>query len=322
MSEIMLQQTQVATVIKFFDRFTQRFPDIFSLHNASREEILSAWHGLGYYRRALNMHETAKVIVTKYAGEFPRSLTELCALPGIGRSTAGSILAAAWNEPAPILDANVRRVLSRFHGVNGPDPTKVSERKMWELATSHTPKTNGRDYNQAIMDFGALWCTLTNPRCAQCPLKSKCIAHRNGQVTEFPRTRRETSLCTTTIRCCVVFDQHFDCLLRQRASSGTYAGMWDTPEVAENSKPQLLLSQMKLPLSNMSLFDCVQTKTYRISNQRVTEELTIAKYSVPAKELGTPSRTRWTSLRSLSRLGLPVRAMQRIQLARTIVETK
>lgn len=321
-SEIMLQQTQVATVIKFFDRFTQRFPDILSLHRASREEILSAWYGLGYYRRVLHMHETAHVIVSKYSGEFPRTLSELCSLPGIGRSTAGSILAAAWDEPAPILDANVRRVLSRFHGVNGPDPTKVPERKMWELAALHTPKENGRNYNQAIMDFGALCCTLTNPECSQCPLSSNCIAHQNGQVAEYPRRTRETSLRTVTIKCCVVFDQHFDCLLRLRGSSGTYSRMWDTPEVTDDSEPQALLRQMNLPTSNIYLFDNVHTKTYRISNQRVTEELTIAKYSVPSMELGTPSNTRWTPMRSLRSVGLPVRAMQRIQLAKTLVESK
>ena len=318
----MLQQTQVATVIKFFDRFTQQFPDIFSLHHASREDILSAWHGLGYYRRALHMHESASIIVSKYSGKIPQTLSELCALPGIGRSTAGSILAAAWDEPAPILDANVRRVLSRFHGVNGPDPTKVTERKMWELAASHTPQKHGRDYNQAIMDFGALWCTSTNPRCTQCPLKSKCIAYQNGQVTEFPRRRLETSLRTTSIRCCVVFDQYFDCLLRQRGSSGTYSQMWDTPEVSDSIKPQTLLRQMNLPTSNICMFENVHSNTYRISNQKVTEELTVAKYSVPSMELGTPSNTRWTPMRLLNRVGLPVRAMQRIQLAKTLVESK
>lgn len=268
------------------------------------------------------MHETASVIVSKYSGEFPRTLSGLCSLPGIGRSTAGSILAAAWDEPAPILDANVRRVLSRFHGVNGPDPTKVTERKMWELATLHTPQENGRNYNQAIMDFGALWCKLTDPKCSQCPVSSYCIAFQKGQVANFPNRKRESSLRTATIRCCVVFDQHFDCLLRQRGSSGTYSRMWDTPEVAENVEPRSFLGQMNLPTSNISLLENVHTNTYRISNQRVTEELTIAKYSIPAMELGTPSNTRWTPMCSLGSVGLPVRAMQRIQLAKTLVESK
>ena len=262
------------------------------------------------------------VIVSKYSGEFPRTLSELCALPGIGRSTAGSILAAAWDEPAPILDANVRRVLSRFHGVNGPDSTKVTERKMWDLAALHTPQENGRNYNQAIMDFGALWCTLTNPKCSQCPLSSNCIALQKDQVDKFPRRKQETSLRTTTIRCCVVFDQHFDCLLRQRGPAGTYSRMWDTPEIADNIELQALLLQMNLPTSNISLFDNVHTITYRISNQRVTEEVTIAKYSVPSTKLGTPSNTRWTPMRSLKNVGLPVRTLQRIQLAKTLVESQ
>ena len=322
MSEIMLQQTQVATVSKYFDRFTARFPDVFSLKRATREDVLSAWHGLGYYRRALHLHETAAVIVNKYSGQFPRTISELCELPGIGRSTAGAILAAAWNETAPILDANVRRVLSRFHGVNGPDSTRITESMLWELAESHTPQENCRNYNQAIMDFGAIWCTRTNPRCSKCPLSSKCRANKNDQIAEFPARKRATSVRATILRACVVFDQHFDCLLRQRGASGVYAGMWDTPEMLDCIEPQAFLRQMKLPTSGLFLFDSVHTETYRISNQRVSEELSIAKYSVPSMELYIPAHTRWTAYRSLKNIGLPVRTMQRIQIAKTLVESK
>lgn len=318
----MLQQTQVATVIKYFDPFIARFPDIASLNSATRENVLSAWHGLGYYRRALHMHETAGVIANKHSGQFPRTISDLCELPGIGRSTAGAIVAATWDEPAPIVDANVRRVLSRFHGVNGPNSTKITESKLWELAESHTPRENCRNYNQAIMDFGALWCTRTNPQCSECPLKTNCVANRNDQVTEFPAGKRATPVRATTLRVCVVFDQHFDCLLRQRGALGVYAGMWDTPEVPDCTQPKAFLRQMKLPSSSMSLFDIAHTETYRISNQQITEELSIAKYSVPSKELNIPANTRWTPYRSLNSIGLPVRTMQRIQLAKSLVESK
>ena len=319
-AEIMLQQTQVATVIKYFDSFIENFPDVFALERASQEEVLAAWHGLGYYRRALNMYRTADVIVRENAGKFPRTVSELCALPGIGRSTAGSIVAAVWNEPATILDANVRRVLSRYHGVNGPVSTNVSEREMWDLAESHTPKKHARNYNQAIMDFGALWCKVSNPQCSECPLNSNCVAFQTDQVSQFPATKKNTPLHRKTIRPCVVFDQNFDCLLRQRQTSGTYADMWDTPEVGELDQPQTFLSQLNLPKSNLCLYEGVHTKKYRISTQQVTEKLTVAKYYFRSENLGTPSNTRWTPFRSLKRVGLSVRTMQRIQLAKSLVE--
>ncbi|MXW06939.1 MAG: A/G-specific adenine glycosylase [Gammaproteobacteria bacterium] len=319
-SEIMLQQTQVATVINHFGRFIEQFPDVFTLQRATSEEILAAWYGLGYYRRALNLHRTADVIVKEYSGEFPKTVSELRSLPGIGRSTAGSIVSAVWNEPAAILDANVRRVLSRFHGVNGPEATKISERELWKLAESHTSIESSRDYNQGIMDFGALWCKVSNPKCNECLLNSNCVAYQTGQVSKFPAKKRNAPLRCTTFRPCVVFDQHFDCLLRQRESSGTYAQMWDTPELGNIVQPQTFLRQLNLPNSNLRLFDIAHTNTYRISNQQVTEKLAVAKYNVPSKNLGTPSHTRWTPFRSLKRLGLPVRAMQRIQLAKSFVE--
>ena len=318
----MLQQTQVATVIKYFDRFIDLFPDVFSLHRASRDEVLSAWHGLGYYRRALNLHETATVIVRKHSGKFPQTISELCALPGIGRSTAGSILAAAWNTHAPILDANVRRVLSRFHGVNGPGLTKISDRKLWEIAESHTPQDFGRDYNQSIMDFGALWCTLAKPKCAQCPVNLNCIAYQNKQVAEFPTKKRTVSVRLTTIRACVVFDQHFDCLLRQRGSAGIYAQMWDTPELVGRVQLRSLLQRLELPTSDLEILDRVDECSYRISNQKISEKLTIAKYSVPSNKLGTPANTCWTPFSALNSKGLSVRTKKRIQLARTLVEPK
>lgn len=321
-SEIMLQQTQVATVVNYFDRFIEQFPDVFALQRASQEEVLAAWHGLGYYRRALNLHRTADLIVRECSGKFPKTVSELCSLPGIGRSTASSIVAAVWNEPATILDANVRRVLSRFHGVNGPDDTQITELEMWKLAESHTSEKNARNYNQAIMDFGALWCKVSNPKCNECPLGSNCVAYQTSQVSSFPAKKRSSPLQCKTIRPCVVFDQRFDCLLRQRESSGTYASMWDTLEVGNRVQPQAFLLQMNLPTDNVCLFDSVHTNRYQISNQQVTEKLTVAKYNIPAKTLGTPWNTRWTPFQSLKNVGLSVRTMQRIQLAKSLLETK
>lgn len=318
----MLQQTQVATVLKHYDRFHKRFPNVFSLYRATRDEVLSAWFGLGYYRRAVNMHKAAGIVVNEYAGHFPKTVSELCSLPGIGRSTAGSMLASMWNMPAPILDANVRRVLSRYHGVNGPDSTKCTEREMWRLAESHTPDEHGRTYNQAIMDFGAMWCTRSNPKCAQCPIGANCTAYQSDKVSEFPAKKSGTLSHVTTIRPCVVFDRDFACLLRQRAPSGIYATMWDTPELTQNTHPKALLQQMEFPIKGVNLQVNVSTCNYRISNQKVNEALTIAKYNVPSNELGTPANRRWIPFHLLRSAGLSVRTMQRIELAKSRLESQ
>lgn len=321
-AEIMLQQTQVATVIKHYDRFHERFPDVVTLQQATRDEILSAWYGLGYYRRAVNMHEAACIVVKKYAGKFPKTVSELCSLPGIGRSTAGSILASAWNIPAPILDANVRRVLSRYHGVNGSDSKKSTEGDLWLIAESHTPQLKARIYNQAIMDFGATWCTLSDPQCTRCPISPNCAAYQLDQVAEFPAKKSRSLAHLTTIRPCVVFDKNFACLLRQRGSSGLYATMWDTPDLAKSRQPRAMLRQLQFPTKGVNLLVDVSSGSYRISNQKITEELTIAKYHVASHELGTPANMHWKPFRALSGIGLSVRTMQRIELAKALVESK
>lgn len=321
-AEIMLQQTQVATVVRYFNRFLECFPDIYSLQAANREEVLSAWSGLGYYRRALNMHETANLIVSKYAGCFPRTISELCTLPGIGRTTAGSILATAWNIPAPILDANVRRVLSRYHGVNGPTSTRVTDRELWRLAEEHTPQSNARSYNQAIMDFGALWCKRSVPNCQSCPLSTACIAFKNDQVGDFPGRRNDLIARPTNIRPCVVFDHDFDCLLLTRGSSGIYANMWDTPDMGSSRGPTGLLQQLYLPCKNVDLMIDAASYQYQISNKKIYETLSIAKYNISSIELGTPSNARWTPMDLLNTAGLSVRSLQRIELAKALVESE
>ena len=321
-AEVMLQQTQVGAVLRHFDRFVERFPDVVSLSTATRDEVLSAWYGLGYYRRAIRMHEAAGIIVQKHAGQLPNTMSDLQALPGIGRSTAGSILASAWDISAPILDANVRRVLSRYHGVNGPNDTRITERQLWELAESHTPPQDSRVYNQAIMDFGALWCTQRNPKCAQCPVMAKCTAYQRNQVVEFPASPTSTPVHLTTLSACVVFDSSFACLLRLRGATGTYAHMWDSPELPTDTKVRIFLKQLQLPTSDFTLLERVHEYCYRISNQRVSEKLTIAKYNIPSIELGTPINTQWTSYSSLGSVGLPVRTMQRIELAKNVVESR
>ena len=188
-SEIMLQQTQVATVIPYYCRFIERFADLQSLATARVDEVLDHWTGLGYYARARNLHRAAQVIVRDHDGVFPGTFEEVAALPGIGRSTAGAILAFSFHQSYPILDGNVRRVLARYHAIDGwPGKADVT-RRLWAVADRHTPGEDVGDYTQAMMDIGAEVCLRRQPRCAACPLASGCRAHCEGNPEQYPVSR-------------------------------------------------------------------------------------------------------------------------------------
>ena len=174
LSEIMLQQTQVATVVDYFNNFIISFPTVVELANADEEEVLAKWAGLGYYSRARNLHKSAKIILSKYQGIFPTSYSELIALPGVGESTAGAILSLAYNQPQPILDGNVKRVLSRYHRVAGHYSDSKTLKELWVLAKYHTPSKQNANYTQAIMDLGATICTPRKPLCSRCPVSKHC----------------------------------------------------------------------------------------------------------------------------------------------------
>ena len=187
-SEIMLQQTQVATVIPYYQRFLARFPDVRALADAAVDEVLHLWSGLGYYARARNLHRAAVRVRDEYAGELPRDFASLAALPGIGRSTAGAILALAFGERFPILDGNARRVLARYFAVATP-PGAATTRRLWELAEDATPDAQIADYTQAIMDLGATVCVRQRPLCPTCPLSERCAARRRNRQQELPARR-------------------------------------------------------------------------------------------------------------------------------------
>lgn len=185
-SEIMLQQTQVATVIPYFEKFMRHFPNIFVLTKASLDEVLNFWAGLGYYSRAKNLHRTAQIITEQYQGNFPSLFEELEKLPGIGKSTAGAILAFAYHKRAPILDGNVKRVLVRFHAIQTQLNHSKTLKQLWELSERYTPKKNIEHYTQAIMDLGSLVCTRTKPQCDKCPLHEACLAFLNHLQNQLP----------------------------------------------------------------------------------------------------------------------------------------
>jgi A/G-specific adenine glycosylase len=229
-SEIMLQQTQVSTVIPYFERFMQRFPDVHALANASSDEVLHLWTGLGYYARARNLHRAAQTIRDCHGGEFPRTLEAAMELPGIGRSTAGAILAISSGERHSILDANVKRVLARYYGVDGAPDVAGTLAQLWKLADDNTPITDVATYTQAIMDLGATVCRHPTPRCEECPIAADCRARIEGRQSELPVAKRKRAARRKKAAVMLVARRASEVLLVQRPPSGIWGGLWCLPE--------------------------------------------------------------------------------------------
>lgn len=228
-SEIMLQQTQVNTVIPYYERFMQRFPTVETLACAPEDEVLQHWAGLGYYARARNLHKAAKQVVSEHGGEFPRSVEELAELPGIGRSTAGAIASISMGISAPILDGNVKRVLTRLHAVEGwPGLPRVSDR-LWQIAEHYTPAKRTGDYTQAMMDLGATLCTRSKPACAICPLTEVCQARIQGRQNEFPHSKPKKDM-PEKATWMLMLQQGDSLLLYKRPQTGIWGGLWSLPE--------------------------------------------------------------------------------------------
>ena len=237
-SEIMLQQTQVSTVIPYFERFMEAFPTVGTLAAAPVDDVLHHWTGLGYYARARNLHRAAQTVVNEHGGAFPPTVQELESLPGIGRSTAGAIVSIAGDGRAPILDGNVKRVLARYHAVAGWPGTSAVLKTLWEHAEAHTPGERVADYTQAIMDLGATVCTRSRPACRLCPLADGCAAHRAGNPGDYPgkKPRRTLPERQTTF----VLARHPDgaWLLEQRPAAGIWGALWCFPEVADAAEAE------------------------------------------------------------------------------------
>ena len=245
-SEVMLQQTQVGTVIPYFERFMARFPTLTALADAPLDAVLHHWTGLGYYARARNLHRAAQITRDEHDGELPDQADALCALPGIGRSTAGAIAAIAYGRHEAILDGNVKRVLARVHAVDGyPGLPRVSE-QLWGLARQHTPATRTADYTQAIMDLGATQCVRRAPDCNRCPIYERCRARIEGRIETLPAPRPRRSLPERRAKLFLLLDRSGRCLLEQRAASGIWGGLWSPPERAVDVELEVLLAELGL----------------------------------------------------------------------------
>ncbi len=229
-SEIMLQQTQVATVIPYFERFMLSFPDVATLAAATQDEVLHHWAGLGYYARGRNLHKAAQVICDQHGGRFPETIDEVVALPGIGRSTAGAILSLSLGQYHPILDGNVKRVLARHCAIDGWPGTPVIEKAMWLLAEERTPQKEAAAYTQAIMDLGATLCRRSKPLCGECPVAGDCMALAAGLVDQLPTPKARKKLPLRKGVLLVLQNEAGELLLTRRPPAGIWGGLWCFPE--------------------------------------------------------------------------------------------
>lgn len=245
-SEIMLQQTRVETVIPYFEKWMKLFPNIKSLANANEQDVLNAWEGLGYYSRARNLHKAAKRVVEKFNGELPRDLDDLRSLSGIGKYTVGAIASMAFKMDEATLDGNLRRVFSRLFDVKEFADSPVGEKILWELARKNLPKGQAGDYNQALMDLGATICLPKNPKCSLCPLMSICESRKNGTQALRPvlkpkkKTPEYVDVAVVVMR---ITNSHYEVLLNQRPAQGLLANMWEFPNARVEQNPDRELTK-------------------------------------------------------------------------------
>jgi len=237
LSEVMLQQTQVNTVIPYFERFIETFPTVTALADAAQDEVLHLWTGLGYYARARNLHKAAQQIRDEFAGNFPTDFAEVVALSGIGRSTAGAVLSSVLGQPYPILDGNVKRVLSRYFCVEGWAGEKKVENQLWALSAEVTPQDRTADFNQAMMDIGALVCTRSKPKCALCPLSQHCRAHLTDSWIQYP-AKKPKKVLPKRESYFLILSHQGKVALEQRPNTGLWGGLYCFPQF--DSKAALL----------------------------------------------------------------------------------
>lgn len=302
LSEIMLQQTQVATVIPYFLRFVERFPDLAALADASLESVLELWSGLGYYARGRNLHATARQLVDHWAGEFPRDLAALSALPGIGRSTAGAILSLGHGIRAPILDGNVKRVLSRHWMVPGwPGDTAVA-RRLWALSECLTPDRHSADYNQAMMDLGATICTARRAQCGACPVSASCLAHRNELTGDFPAPKPKKPIPSRQADLLVLRNRRGELLLERRPAPGVWGGLWCFPLLADQEDVWNWLARRALsPLS----LERMPRRRHTFSHFHLDYQPLVVDIEQPPGSVAESGRERWHLPGTAASFGLP-----------------
>ncbi len=248
-SEIMLQQTQVQTVIPYYQRFMQRFPTLNTLATASIDDVLAHWAGLGYYARGRNLHKAAGIIQADYQGQFPVDIKLVNALPGIGRSTAGAILSLALSQRHAILDGNVKRVLCRFHGIMDYPGERKVETKLWQLSEQHTPHRRNAAYTQAIMDLGAMVCSRSRPNCEICPQQQACVAYAKDKVGLIPRAKTKQAKPQKQCTMLALINEKQELTLFKRPASGIWGGLYSLPEFTSRQACTAMLKKCQIDTS-------------------------------------------------------------------------
>lgn len=302
-SEVMLQQTQVATVIPYFERFVHELPRLSTLAEADEDRVFALWSGLGYYRRARHLHRTAKICVERHGGELPDDFDALAALPGIGRSTAGAILALSRDRRHAILDGNVRRVLARLHGLRGDPRERLVEQQLWSLAGRHMPHRRIADYTQAIMDLGATVCTRAQPRCDACPLDEDCIAYRQDITRALPERRPKRALPQRRTVMLVLRDARERILLQKRGPSGVWSGLWSLPE-AEDAESARHGAERLADL-RWAKIEVLAPFLHAFTHYRLEAQPLLWRDAEPQPAVADAPEQRWCARGEITALGLP-----------------
>ena len=297
-SEIMLQQTQVSTVVPYFERWMQRFPEIAQLAESPLDDVLTLWAGLGYYARARNLHRAAQICLQQYSGALPGSSEELGALPGIGRSTANAIISQATDQPAAVLDGNVRRVLARHAMVAGWPGSSAVQNILWQEAETRLPDHRGADYTQAVMDLGAMVCTRVSPDCGHCPVRADCKAYHAGEISNYPAAKPRTKIGDRSVFMLMLHDERRGVLLEKRPPAGIWGGLWSLPEAGcladLQDKTGFALAQAQM----------LPPRVHRLSHLRLHIQPVLLR-TVRAGQVKCSGRQRWMALDTESDRGLP-----------------
>ena len=299
-SEIMLQQTQVVTVIPYFERFMERFPAVKDLAQADIDEVLSMWTGLGYYTRARNLHASAITIVEQHQANMPKDVDALIALKGIGRSTAGAIISQAYGEPGVILDGNVKRLLTRLHAIEGWPGQSQIDKQLWHIATQLTPNKRNADYTQAIMDIGATICKPKQPLCVACPMQVRCLALAQDKVAFIPTPKPKKVLPHKTISVLLLKNQHGQTLLEQRPSKGIWGGLWSLPEFPDLEALHTQLALNGLPTNTKAL----TTIKHIFSHYKLSIEPHMLVLNSSPQKVSEKNKSQWYDSQQLHTIGL------------------
>ncbi|MDV7106301.1 A/G-specific adenine glycosylase [Vibrio sp. TH_r3] len=311
LSEIMLQQTQVTTVIPYFKRFLERFPDVNALANAHQDEVLHLWTGLGYYARARNLHKAAQLVVEQHKGEFPHDIEQLNALPGIGRSTAAAILSSVLKQPHAILDGNVKRTLARAFAIDGWPGQKRVENQLWQVAEEHTPNTDVDKYNQAMMDMGALICTRSKPKCELCPVHIVCQAKKQNRQLELPG-KKPKKIKPTKETWFIILYYNNQVWLEQRPQTGIWGGLYCFPDHTE-SNLQYSLYQRSIVEKDVQQQETLITFRHTFSHYHLDITPVLIKLTKQPSLIMEGTKGLWYNLSQPEEVGLAAPVKQLIE---------